>query len=221
MSTDNNQVSRDIIKQSVSSNFEKYSFFSKEEINIFLNDYSTIILHMDNGTPYINYDTAKTVFESVVGGNYSLEILSHDFIAEQEVYMVHVRFTLVRDDKKIVREVIGCEKAKKSKDTGDIVKFENLAKSAVKDAFKKFLSDYIGIGSHQFLAAKKAFDVKNKNKYNQNYSNSNTNSNANSNDNATYKCADCGANINAKVYNFSVNYHSEKRPLCTVCQKKY
>lgn len=211
--TEKTDDTKDLLNQSASSNFEKYSFFSKEEIAVFLSEYSTIILHMDNGTPYINYDTAKTVFESVVGGNYSLEILSHEFIPEQEVYMVHVRFTLVRGDKKISREVIGCEKAKKSKDTGEIVKFENLAKSAVKDAFKKFLSDYIGIGSHQFSIAKKAHEEKFKNK-------SNTNQNI-QNDNKIYNCEDCGATINSKVYNFSKLYHSEKRPLCTVCQKKY
>lgn len=191
---------------------EEHAFFTKTEMATFLREYDTIILYMDNGMPYINYDTAKTVFESVVGNNYSLEILSHEFISEHDTYMVHVRISLTRGDKKIFKDVIGCEKAKRKKDTNEIVNFDNLPKSAVKDAFKKFLSDYIGIGSSQYSAAKKANDEKNKNKARNN--NNNTN-------NQIHKCSDCGVSIQPNVYNFSVNYHSEKRPLCTSCQKKY
>lgn len=192
---------------------EEHAFFTKAEMAVFLREYDTIILYMDNGMPYINYDTAKNVFESVVGNNYSLEILSHEFISEHDTYMVHVRISLTRGEKKIFKDVIGCEKAKRKKDTNEIVNFDNLPKSAVKDAFKKFLSDYIGIGSSQYSAAKKANDERNKNK-----TRNNTNNTTN---NQTYTCSDCGVAIQHNVYNFSVNYHSEKRPLCTSCQKKY
>lgn len=195
---------------------EEHAFFTKSEMGVFLKDYDSIILYMDNGMPYINYDVAKKVFESVVGNNYSLEILSHEFISEFDTYMVHVRISLTRGDKKIFKDVIGCEKAKKKKDSDEIVNFDNLPKSAVKDAFKKFLSDYIGIGSKQYAIAKKLNDERNKNKAKNanNYANNNSN-------NQTYNCSDCGSSIQYNVYNYSVNYHSEKRPLCTSCQKKY
>lgn len=195
---------------------EEHAFFTKNEMSTFLKEYDTIILYMDNGMPYINYDTAKMVFESVVGNNYSLEILSHEFISEFDTYMVHVRISLTRGDKKIFKDVIGCEKAKRKKENNEIVNFDNLPKSAVKDAFKKFLSDYIGIGSAQYSAAKKANDERNKNK-----AKNMNNSKNNISNNQEYKCSDCGVSIQPNVYNFSVNYHNEKRPLCTTCQKKY
>lgn len=197
---------------------EKYMFFSKAEIGVFLKRYQDIILYMDNGTPYINYNVAKNVFESVVGYNYSLEILSYEYIHEFETFLTHVRITLCRDDKKIVKDVIGCEKAKHKKDSNDISNFENLSKSAVKDAFKKFLSDYIGIGAAQFAEAKASFAANNKSFRGNNNNGSNT---TQGNRTQSYKCTDCGAAINQKIYDYSVTYHKEKRALCPNCQKKY
>lgn len=196
---------------------EKYMFFTMDEISIFLKQYKDIILYMKNGTPYINYHVAKNVFESVVGYNYSLEILSYEYIHEFETFLTHVRITLCRDDKKIVKDVIGCAKAIHKKDSDEVSNFDDLSKSAVKDAFKKFLSDYIGIGAVQFAEAKAEyalkFDSLNKNKTNAQKNNSISGQ--------SYVCGDCGVSINQKIYDYSVTYHKEKRALCPNCQKKY
>ena len=192
-----------------------HTFFTTEEMATFLkDDYKTILLYMDNGMPYLDYVVSKKVFESIVGGNYSLEILSKEFLHEFDTYMVHVRFTMTRGDKTVSKDVIGCEKAKRNKDN-EIVNFHNLPKSAVKDAFKKFLNDYIGIGASQYMAAKKEYEEnakRSKGGYNNNYS---------QNTNQVYTCSDCNVQITPKIYTYSVNYHQQKRPLCTNCQKKY
>lgn len=197
---------------------EENMFFTKKEMGfLYKSDFKNIILHMDNGVPYMNYDIAKRIFEVVVGCNYSEEILSYEYIPEFETLMVHVRFTLVRGDKKIIKDVLGTEKASRSKSTNEIMNFHDLSKSAVKDAYKKFLCDYIGIGSIQFAKAKEEYALAQKNKYNRNSSKNN----ANNDSNETYACSDCNAPISAKVYQYSVNYHSQKRALCPNCQKKY
>lgn len=209
----------DEIKNIIDNNdTTKYKFFTNDEMKIFMQEYKTIILYMDTGMPYINYDTAKTVFESVVGNNYSLEILSYEYVSEFETFMAHVRITLVRGDMKISKDVIGCERAKRKKDSDEIMNFDNLPKSAVKDAFKKFLSDYIGIGSKQYTVAKKEYEAAYSARRKGYQSSGN---NQNTSDNQSYNCSDCSAVINQKVYNYSVNYHSEKRALCPNCQKKY
>lgn len=194
---------------------EEHMFFSKEEMSLFLkDDFKTILLQMDNGMPYLNYEVSKKVFESVVGNNYSIELLSYEFMPEFDVFMVHARFTLVRGDKKICKDVIGCEKAIRNKETNEISNFHNLPKSAVKDAFKKFLNDYIGIGSAQYMAAKREYEERaKKSKQNAQYNYQQ--------DGQVYHCTDCKASITPKIYAYSVNYHSEKRPLCPNCQKKY
>lgn len=213
------------------SESSQHMFFTKEEMDFFLKkDFKNIILYKNNGVPYLNYDVSKKIFETVLGNNYSLEIMSYEYVPEFETLMVHVRFTLIRGDKKIIKDVIGCEKAIKSKSTNEIQNFQDLSKSAVKDAYKKFLNDYIGIGSYQFSKAKEEYAKGNKgfnNSYNNSYNSNNNNSNNNnSNNNASssnqsYACSDCKAPITQKIYSYSVNYHSEKRPLCPNCQKKY
>lgn len=212
----NNKEAQSIFDMDISS--EENMFFTKKELNfLYKSDFNNIILHMDNGVPYLNYDVAKRVFEVVVGCNYSDEILSYEYIPEFETLLVHVRFTLVRGDKKIVKDVLGAEKATRSKSTNEIMNFHDLSKSAVKDAYKKFLCDYLGIGSIQFAKAKEDYALSQKNKFNKNYSKNNTSADSNE----SYTCSDCSAPINAKVYNYSVNYHSQKRALCPNCQKKY
>lgn len=196
---------------------EKYMFFTKDEISIFLRKYQDIILYMKDGTPYINYHIAKNVFESVVGYNYSLEILSYEYIHEFETFLTHVRITLCRDDKKIIKDVIGSTKAIHKKNSDEISNFEDLSKSSVKDAFKKFLSDYIGIGAVQFAEAKAAHALKTS-QYNNNKISNQNNSVANG---QSYTCGDCGVAINNKIYEYSTTYHKEKRALCPNCQKKY
>lgn len=195
---------------------EKNMFFTHQEMIAFLReDYENIILKMTNNMPYINYEVAKNVFEGVIGNNYSLEILSYEFIPEFDTFMVHVRFTLVRDDKKIIKDVIGCETATRSTVTNEIQNFHNLPKSAVKDAFKKFLSDYIGIGSIQYMKEKRAYEEQVK------LAKLNKQNNVQVNNGQVYNCSDCNAVISPKVHAYSVNYHSQKRPLCPNCQKKY
>lgn len=193
---------------------EENMFFTKKEMNfLYKSDFKNIILQMDNGVPYLSYDVAKKIFEVVVGCNYSVEILSYEYIPEFETLMVHVRFTMVRGDKKIIKDVLGTEKASRSKSTNEIMNFHDLSKSAVKDAYKKFLCDYIGIGSTQFAKAKEEYSIAQKNKYNKN--------NTTNDSKESYVCSDCNAPINSKVYNYSINYHSQKRALCPNCQKKY
>lgn len=197
---------------------EENMFFTKKEMKFLTrSDIKNIILTMDNGVPYLNYDVAKRIFETIVGCNYSEEILSYEYVPEFETLMVHVRFTLVRGDKKIVKDVLGSEKASRSTKTNEIMNFHDLSKSAVKDAYKKFLCDYIGIGSIQFAKAKEEYSLKQKGKYNKNYSKDNNQSDSNE----SYSCSDCNAPISSKVYTYSVNYHSQKRALCPNCQKKY
>lgn len=197
--------------------FEKHAFFTKEEISVFLRRYKDIILYRDDGAPYISYNIAKKVFESVVGYNYNLEILSFEYIHEFETYSVHLRITLCRDDKKIIKDVIGCSTATHKKGTNEVSNFKDLSKSAVKDGFRKFLSDYIGIGAEQFTEEKTIFENNKKaekNKYSKNNQNNTT-------PGAALSCSDCGASINQKIYDYSTLYHVEKRALCPTCQKKY
>lgn len=222
----NSQVQPPVIKFD-----ENEMLFTHEEMNFLRSNFENIVLTMDNGMPFINYEVAKSVFEKVVGNNYNIEILHYEYMENLETFLAHVRITISRRGKTVKKEVIGCEKAKKKKNSQDILNFDNLPKSAVKDAIKKFLSDYIGIGSTQYNIAKKAYEAKNKNNYNNNYNNSynnnnnnnNTNTNGQQNANTEYKCSepDCGRVISEKVYNWSKNYHSQKRPLCPNCQKKY
>lgn len=216
MNNQNEKESMSLFDTDISS--EENMFFTKKEMNFFYkSDFKNIILHMDNGVPYLNYDVAKKIFEVVVGCNYSDEVLSYEYVPEFETLIVHVRFTLVRGDKKIIKDVLGTEKGSRSRTTNEIMNFHDLYKSAVKDAYKKFLCDYIGIGSIQFAKAKEEYAATQKNKYNKNSSKNN----ANNDSNETYACSDCNAPINAKVYQYSVNYHSQKRALCPNCQKKY
>ena len=193
---------------------EKYKFFTSSEIAIFEQDnIENIILKMDNGMPFLNYEVSKRIFESVVGGNYNLEIVSFEYVAEFETFTAHTRFTLERDNKKIVRDVIGCEKISKNQVTNEPFNFHNLPKSAVKDAFKKFLNDYMGIGAIQYAKAKKEYEDMIKKEKLKKLNNNSTGE--------SYFCSDCNTPISPKVYTYSVNYHSEKRPLCPTCQKKY
>lgn len=216
MNNNNEKETPSLFDLSISS--EEHMFFTKEEMKFLTrSDIKNIILHMNNGVPYLNYDVAKRMFEAIVGCNYSDEILSYEYIPEFETLLVHVRFTLVRGEKKIIKDVLGAEKATRSKSTNEVMNFHDLSKSAVKDAYKKFLCDYIGIGSIQFAKAKEEYSLSQNNKYNKN----NQKNNFTNDSNESYTCSDCSAPINAKIYNYSVNYHSQKRALCPNCQKKY
>lgn len=193
---------------------EKFSFFSKEELKYFSKNFKNIILFKsDSKTPYINYNVAKRVFENVVGSNYDLEIISFEFIEEFETFLVHLRIRLTRGDKVIFKDVIGSEKCARSKVDNNIINFKDIQKSAVKNGFKKFLSDYIGIGANQYAKAKENFYLENKQTA---YSKKNNNHIPDN----KYTCTKCGATIDYNTYMYSTTRHFTKKALCRNCQVK-
>lgn len=191
---------------------DEEKFFTKEEMAFLTTNYNDMISFMDNGMPFVNYNTAKTVFETVMGNNYNLEILSYEYLKDYNVFLVHLRISLFRRGKTVIKDVIGSETCKKKKDSDELLNFENLCKSAVKDGFKKFLTDYIGIGSTLYHAEKKKYEASFKNK--KSYSSM-------PNVPSSYSCSDCGTNIDQKVHYYSTTVHPQKRPLCQTCQSKY
>lgn len=193
-------------------NDDSNKFFSTEEMEYFSQDIPNIVSYMKSGMPFINYNIAKKHFENVIGSNYSIEVLNYEYIETFETFLVHLRITIYRKGKKIFKDVLGTETASHKKDSEEIINFKNLPKSAIKNGFKKFLTDYLGIGAMQYMSAKAKYEQECTSK-DKNVSNPATQE--------LLKCEDCGTTIDSKVHFYSTTIHTEHRPLCQKCQFNY
>lgn len=179
--------------------------FNENELEFFKSNHEGIILYTKEGVPFIDYLKAKEVFESITGSDYSHKIIESKFYPEFNTFYLHVRFVVERNGYKFEKDVMASSKGLFREGQTDIFNFDDLGKSAMKDAMKKFFSDYMGIGLNALYEAK---EKASKEVY-KNISADNL------------KCSNCSIDIDEQVYNFSTKYFAAKRPLCRNCQEKY
>lgn len=180
-----------------------FIIFTKDEINYLTRDIDGIILYQKDGRPYVDYSVAKMVFEEVIGQDYSYTIESEQFYPEFNTFYLRVRFIICRNGAKVVRDVMGAATGSKKSGEDLIHNFKDLGKSAMKDAMRKFYSDYIGIGAKQFIKAKEEYDK------------------GGTPSKKDLKCSSCGREIDEIVYNYSITRFPAKKPLCRGCQSEY
>lgn len=182
--------------------------FNEDELEFFKSKHEGIILHTKEGIPFIDYLKAKEIFESVAGSDYSHKIIESKFYPEFNTFYLHVRFIVERNGYRFEKDVMASEKGSFREGQTDIFNFGDLGKSAMKDAMKKFFSDYMGIGLKDLYEAKEkaAIEAKEAKK---------------SVPIDNLKCSNCNIEIDEQVYSFSTKYFAAKRPLCRNCQEKY
>lgn len=178
--------------------------FNENELEFFKSNHEGIILYTREGVPFIDYLKAKEVFESVTGSDYTHKIIESKFYPEFNTFYLHVRFIVERNGFSFEKDVMASAKGSFREGQTDIFNFDDLGKSAMKDAMKKFFSDYMGIGLKALHDAKEEAKKENKEI---------------SVDNL--KCSNCNIEIDEQVYKFSTKYFTAKRPLCRNCQDKY
>ena len=179
--------------------------FSNEELEYFKQSFEGIILYTSDGVPFVDYLKAKEIFESVVGQDYSNKIISERYYPEFDTYYLHVRFIVERNGSRFEKDVLAGAKGIRREGETDIFNFEDLGKTAMKDAMKKFFSDYIGIGAKDFNIAKEEAGKKKSVAVSP----------------EELKCSECSINIDYDVYKFSTKYFKAERPLCRNCQDKF